>query len=150
LPLLDQWAHAFPNPPGRHCRPLTSEENRRTPLATEVSGRGTEVDPQLSACAQDGPPPEGLAKTLAPERRGSATQQAQAEMSSNTVRLAVGQLLGGRYRIERELGEGGMGAVYLAADEQVPGERFAIKVLKEELHTGALTLLTAYVLSTNP
>ncbi len=69
-------------------------------------------------------------------------------MSSNSVRLAIGHLLGGRYRIERELGEGGMGVVYLAADEQVPGERFAIKVLKEELHPAILTLLREEVRKT--
>jgi non-specific serine/threonine protein kinase len=64
------------------------------------------------------------------------------------VRLAVGQLLSGRYRIERELGEGGMGVVYLAADEQVPGEKFAIKVLKEELRPEALALLREEVRKT--
>jgi serine/threonine-protein kinase len=69
-------------------------------------------------------------------------------MSSHTVRLAPGQLLGGRYRIERELGEGGMGVVYLAIDEQVPGERFAVKVLKEELYPEALTLLREEVRKT--
>jgi eukaryotic-like serine/threonine-protein kinase len=67
---------------------------------------------------------------------------------SSTVRLTIGQLLGGRYRIERELAEGGMGVVYVAADEQVPGERFAIKVLKEELHPAALTLLREEVRKT--
>jgi serine/threonine protein kinase len=61
------------------------------------------------------------------------------------VRLPAGQLIGGRYRIERELGEGGMGVVYLAADEQVPGERFAVKVLKEDLHPEALALLSEEV-----
>jgi eukaryotic-like serine/threonine-protein kinase len=135
----------FPTTRARIADPMTTEEDRRVPLSTEVSRRGTEVDPQLSACAQDGPAPEGFPKTLAPKRRRSATHRGQAEMSSNTVRLAVGQLLGGRYRIERELGDGGMGVVYLAADEQVPGERFAIKVLKEELHPGALTLLSEEV-----
>jgi TolB-like protein/predicted Ser/Thr protein kinase len=132
----------------RIADPMTSKENRHLPLSTEVSPPGTEVDPQLSACAQEGPSPEGIPKTLTPERRRGATRRAQAQMSSNTVRLAVGELLGGRYRIERELGEGGMGVVYLATDEQVPGERFAIKVLKEELQPGALTLLREEVRKT--
>jgi serine/threonine protein kinase/Flp pilus assembly protein TadD len=41
-----------------------------------------------------------------------------------------------------------MGVVYLAADEQVPGERFAVKVLKEDLHPEALTLLSEEVRKT--
>jgi eukaryotic-like serine/threonine-protein kinase len=105
---------------------MTSEENRPVPLSTAVSPHETKVDPQLSACAQEGPPP------------GAGPS---ADVSSSAARPAIGQLLGGRYRIERELGEGGMGVVYLAGDEQVPGERFAIKVLKEELHPEALVLL---------
>ena len=124
----------FPIPWACIADPMTSYKNRPEPPSKEVSP----LDLQLSACAQEAPPPEGLPKTLVMERRRSATGQAQAESSSNTVRLATGQLLGGRYRIERELGEGGMGVVYLAADEQVPGERFAIKVLKEELRPEAL------------
>src|SRR5262249_56148564 len=62
--------------------------------------------------------------------------------------LAGGQVVGGRYRIERELGEGGMGIVYLGADEQVPGEKFAIKVLKEELRPEALASLREEVRKT--
>ena len=127
---------------------MTSEENRRVPLATEVSPQETKVDAQLSACAQDGSPPAGFPPTLAPQPRRSATQRAQAERPSQTVRLPVGQLIGGRYRIERELGEGGMGVVYLAADEQVPGEMFAVKVLKEDLRPEALALLSEEVRKT--
>jgi serine/threonine protein kinase len=63
------------------------------------------------------------------------------EFSAASDKLAVGQTLGGRYRIERELGEGGMGVVYLARDEQVPGETFAVKVLKESLDPQARALL---------
>jgi len=114
---------------------MTSKDKHRARLGSEVSTPETKVDPQLSACADDGLPPQGLPET-------------QADPSSNTARLAIGQLLGGRYRIERELGEGGMGVVYLAADEQVPGERFAIKVLKRELHPEALTLLREEVRKT--
>jgi serine/threonine protein kinase len=39
---------------------------------------------------------------------------------------------GGRYRIERELGRGGMATVFLATDTSV-GRRVAIKVLHPEL-----------------
>ena len=127
---------------------MSSEENRRVPLSAEDSPRGTEVDPQLSACAKADPPPGELPETQPPGHRRSATGRAQAGVSSSTVRLAIGQLLGGRYRIERELAEGGMGVVYLAADEQVPGERFAIKVLKEELRPESLALLREEVRKT--
>jgi len=99
--------------------PITPEEDRRVPPSTEVSTGKTEFDPQLSAWS-----------------------------TSDTARVTIGQLIGGRYRIERELGEGGMGVVYLAADEQVPGEKFAIKVLKEELHPEALALLREEVRKT--
>jgi TolB-like protein/tetratricopeptide (TPR) repeat protein/predicted Ser/Thr protein kinase len=112
---------------------MTSEENRREPPAGGASPAETKVDPQLSACAQEGGSPEALI----------------AEgMSSQPARLAVGQLLGGRYRIERELGEGGMGVVYLARDEQVPSEQFAIKVLKEDLRPETLALLREEVRKT--
>jgi len=53
----------------------------------------------------------------------------------------IGRLLGGRYRLERELGEGGMGVVYLARDEQIAGECFAIKVMKEPSRAQILALL---------
>jgi len=105
---------------------MTSENNRRGPPSSEVSSRETQIDPQLSACAQEGPSPGEF-----PAEEGS----------SSAARLAIGQLLGGRYRIERELGEGGMGVVYLARDEQVASEQFAIKVLKEGLNPEALALL---------
>jgi len=57
--------------------------------------------------------------------------------------IAVGQLLGGRYRLKRKLGEGGMGVVYLATDQEVKGEIFAIKVLTTEFRQSpeALKLL---------
>jgi hypothetical protein len=65
----------------------------------------------------------------------------QAQAAASGERLAIGESLSGRYRIERELGEGGMGVVYLVTDTQVAGEVFAIKVLIEDLHPEALDLL---------
>jgi hypothetical protein len=58
--------------------------------------------------------------------------------------------LGHRYLLERELGEGGMGMVFFASDQDVKGETFAIKVLKPEIreHLDALEMLREEVRKT--
>ena len=112
---------------------MTSREKRPLPLLPRASSPESPVDPQLSACAQEGSGPE------APPR---------GTLPTKTAPLAIGELLGGRYRIERPLGEGGMGIVYLARDEQVAGETFAIKVLKEGVQSQALALLREEVRKT--
>jgi TolB-like protein/Flp pilus assembly protein TadD/predicted Ser/Thr protein kinase len=118
--------------------PMAAEEKDRESPSTQSSP----LDLQLSACVI-----EGYQHTQG-VRPQTQTGRVQADVSSSTPRLQPGQLLGGRYRIEHELGEGGMGIVYLAADEQVPGERFAVKVLKEEVHPEALAMLREEVRKT--
>ncbi|MBI5500199.1 MAG: protein kinase, partial [Deltaproteobacteria bacterium] len=47
------------------------------------------------------------------------------------MRNLVGQIIGGKYRVTRHVGVGGIAEVYEAAHEQI-GQRFALKVLRRE------------------
>jgi serine/threonine protein kinase len=46
--------------------------------------------------------------------------------------LGVGMTINGRYVIEKELGRGGIGIVYLARDQQLLSKRVVVKILLEE------------------
>jgi serine/threonine-protein kinase len=110
-----------------------SKERDRAPLSTAIPPPESELDLHPSACWTSGLEVPRLQKS------------ADAAAGDG---LAIGQMLSGRYRIERELGEGGMGVVYLVSDQQVVGEIFAVKVLKEALDPEALQLLREEVRQT--
>jgi serine/threonine protein kinase/tetratricopeptide (TPR) repeat protein len=110
-----------------------SKEPDQPPLSTEIPPPESEADLTPSVCWTSGVEVEGV--------HPSRDKPPQPGVAPPGERLVIGQMLSGRYRIERELGEGGMGVVYLARDEQVAGETFAVKILKEPLEPQALDLL---------
>jgi len=55
------------------------------------------------------------------------------------TKIGVGVLLGGKYKVSRELGRGGMAAVYEAEHVNI-GKRVAIKVLAAELANSAIVI----------
>lgn len=58
-------------------------------------------------------------------------QSTSSDAATGKVGLSAGVVLNNRYLIERELGRGGMGAVYLARDKQLISRPVVIKVLLE-------------------
>jgi serine/threonine-protein kinase len=109
-----------------------SKDHDNAPQSTEIPPPESELDLHPSGCWTSGLEVEHV------QRAGAAAGDG----------LAIGQMLSSRYRIERELGEGGMGVVYLVSDQQVLGETFAVKVLKEALDPQALQLLREEVRQT--
>lgn len=63
---------------------------------------------------------------------GAPQDMGTAPTAAYFGQIQPGQTLAGRYKIERELGRGGMGAVFLARDTQL-GELVALKVISPHL-----------------
>src|SRR5262245_1368628 len=86
------------------------------------------------ACAGDEDLHREIASLLAEHaREGSVLEKAVSDLAvewaGNTMRMLQSGATLGKYRIERELGQGGMGVVFLAYDATLQ-RRLAIKVLR--------------------
>src|SRR5437763_14540498 len=69
---------------------------------------------------------------MSSEGQPQSIQGASTLSSSQAAVLAAGTILNNRYLIERELGRGGIGVVYLARDKQLASRPVVVKVLLED------------------
>lgn len=90
-----------------------------TSVDLELNARLNRLSAQQSILAL--PPGAGSSQAPDTERSETLRQAPRGEISA-------GEVLMGRFKVERELGHGGMGAVYLAMDQKV-GEQVALKVI---------------------
>jgi serine/threonine-protein kinase len=98
-----------------------------------LAAQQSSIQPLALPAQRPAPPPPGAAGADLPLAHTLASRS-DPEQIAQASPLPPGRKIAGRYAIEREIGHGGMGYVYLARDEKL-GERVALKVISSTMAT---------------
>lgn len=125
-----------------------NHKHRRTPIRAVVRARsqdsaGTgasgEGEPTVDYTQEIAPGPTDAARTMAAPARAAVRVAVAANVagggshdSLDVTTLHAGDIIGGRYRVLRELGRGGFGVVMQVSD-QIVGEEIALKIINPML-----------------
>jgi len=104
-----------------HDQPVSELER---PLAVNVDG-GSIAAPDETAAGSD-PRASDLGQTVSHQPEIPAPES------------LIGSLIGGRYKLRQEIGEGGMGSVYLAEQMQPVKRQVALKLIKPGMDSKAV------------
>ncbi|HEY2066332.1 MAG TPA: hypothetical protein VGG84_10275, partial [Gemmatimonadaceae bacterium] len=119
LPSLDEWRRLEP----LIDAVLDAPPHRRAALLTELSGgdalRQAELQRLIAECERTYPPLEGV-----------AADRFEAIFADQAIPLP--EVLGGRYRLGREIGRGGMAIVHVARDLKHSRD-VAVKIVRPEV-----------------
>lgn len=116
-------SRAVPRDPSRDGRAVT---------APELRAIGAEPEAPTTPEHNTFPPPPVPDSAQAPISSDSSPQLEDAQVDPDSLELPRNAMVAGRYRIERFLAKGGMGAVYEAEDLELR-EKVALKTIRPEL-----------------
>jgi serine/threonine-protein kinase len=111
--------------------------------ASGPTGRGATPPEADAAGGVNARTPEPRAPGPVAALDKTATAHVAQRPTPITTSLEPGQVLAQRYRVQRLLGKGGMGAVYLA-DDEVLGELVALKVISSAFATDEAAMVTRF------